>query len=168
MFNVFNADVMRSIDEGFRIGAIAKFSCFFFCNISMTHVFSLVSLQNEITYDVSESASVGFVLGQLLATDEDSGPDADFEFLLVADSNNQGFTLGRSSGQLVVAQELDRESVETIVLTALVKNPGPVRGMYSTSTKGPVKETRSSSKNTVFFTTFYSINDVYLTTKMFK
>ena len=88
-----------------------------------------VHTQDEITYDVSESASVGFVLGQLVATDQDSGPDAEFEFLLVADSNNKGFTLGRTSGQLVVAQELDRESVESIVLTALVKNPGPVRGI---------------------------------------
>lgn len=77
---------------------------------------------------MSESASVGYVLGQLLATDGDSGPDAEFEFLLVADSNNKGFSLDRQSGQLVVAEELDRESVETITLTALVKNPGPVRG----------------------------------------
>ena len=90
-----------------------------------------VHTQDEITYDVSESASVGFVLGQLVATDQDSGPDAEFEFLLVADSNNKGFTLGRTSGQLVVAQELDRESVESIVLTALVKNPGPDRGIVN-------------------------------------
>lgn len=79
---------------------------------------------------MSESASVGYVLGQLLATDGDSGPDAEFEFLLVADSNNKGFSLDRQSGQLVVAAELDRESVETITLTALVKNPGPVRGRW--------------------------------------
>lgn len=47
--------------------------------------------------------------------------------MLVAETNDRGFMLGRTFGQLVVSGPLDRERVESIQL-ALVRNPGPVTG----------------------------------------
>lgn len=77
---------------------------------------------------MSESVDIGYVLGELRAEDQDGGSDGELEFMLVGDSNDQGFLLDRWTGQLTVAGILDRESVESIHLIALVKNPGPVTG----------------------------------------
>jgi len=87
-------------------------------------------LQKTYTFDVSESAQVGHVLGDLTATDKDEGADGQLLYILTGESNEKGFSLDITTGRLTVAEILDRESVATIVLHALVKNPGPVKGMY--------------------------------------
>ena len=87
-------------------------------------------LQNQYSFDVSESVDVGYELGYINAVDDDDGKDGELEYLLVGDSNDKGFNLDRKSGRLSVDGVLDRESVESIELMALVKNPGPVAGQY--------------------------------------
>ena len=77
---------------------------------------------------MSESVDVGYELGYINAVDDDDGKDGELEYLLVGDSNDKGFNLDRKSGRLSVDGVLDRESVESIELMALVKNPGPVAG----------------------------------------
>lgn len=71
------------------------------------------------------------MFGRVGAKDRDGGRDGEFEYILVADSNEKGFTLDRNTGDLKVTQELDRENSQVITLKAMVKNPGPVRGRQS-------------------------------------
>lgn len=83
------------------------------------------------TFSVSESEEPGYSLGPLIAQDADKGEASVLEFMLLSESEGQGFSLDRFSGNLKVTEELDRECNQLIQLKALVKNPGPIFGLYS-------------------------------------
>ena len=47
---------------------------------------------------------------------------------LMGDSNLEGFSIGKTSGALLVEGEMHRESSEEVTLNVLAKNAGPLRG----------------------------------------
>ena len=85
-------------------------------------------VERVFRFTVSESAAVGTSVGQLQATDDDDGVDGQVTFLLVGSSNDRGFKVDRETGVIRVARRLDRESRNRVVLTALAKNAGGIRG----------------------------------------
>ncbi|XP_049764628.1 cadherin-related tumor suppressor-like [Schistocerca cancellata] len=78
--------------------------------------------------DVSESAEVGTSVGTVRATDEDAGDDGHVFYLFVGASNDRGFSIVSTTGEIRVARRLDRETQSRAVLTVLAKNRGSIRG----------------------------------------
>lgn len=85
-------------------------------------------VQPVFHFSVSESASVGSVVGNIQATDEDSGDDGIVYYILVGSSNDRGFVINSLNGEITVSRRLDRESQSRVVLSALAKNKGSIRG----------------------------------------
>lgn len=85
-------------------------------------------VQPVFQFTVSESASIGTSLGSIQATDDDKGADGMVYYLLVGSSNDRGFLIGSTSGELTVSRNLDRESQNRVVLTVMAKNAGSIRG----------------------------------------
>ena len=71
---------------------------------------------------VAENAPIGQSVTRIFATDNDKGPDGEVIFVLVGESNNQGFSLGYSSGVLSVSGRLDNEQAGIVTLRVLAKN----------------------------------------------
>ena len=71
---------------------------------------------------VAENAPVGQSVTRIYATDKDKGPDGEVVFVLVGESNNQGFSLDHSSGVLSVSGRLDSEQAGIVRLQVLIKN----------------------------------------------
>ena len=82
----------------------------------------------EYVFTVSESTQLGYLVGEVSATDEDLGPEAEVFYYLVGDSNSKGFSVDANTGTLTVSDEIDRESTAEIMLDILAKNHGPVTG----------------------------------------
>lgn len=79
-------------------------------------------------FDVSESADVGTNVGDIQATDQDSGDDGIIYYIFVGSSNDKGFSINSQTGVIRVARYLDRETQNRVVLTVLAKNSGGIRG----------------------------------------
>lgn len=77
---------------------------------------------------VSENAEVGTSVGAVQATDEDDGDDGMVYYLFLGAFNDRGFSIDQESGVVRVARRLDRETQSRVVLTALAKNAGQIRG----------------------------------------
>nr|AUG84445.1 fat [Platynereis dumerilii] len=84
--------------------------------------------QSEYGFFVSESASAGYNVGTVHASDQDQGADGIVFYYLVGDSNKKGFIVEPDSGVIQVAAGVDRESTEQVTLNVLAKNRGPIRG----------------------------------------
>ncbi|OQR69060.1 cadherin-related tumor suppressor-like, partial [Tropilaelaps mercedesae] len=84
--------------------------------------------QPVFQFQASESDVVGRVVGAVTATDEDAGTDGEVLYFLVGASNERGFKLDSRSGVITVARRLDREAQARVVLTAIAKNGGAIRG----------------------------------------
>lgn len=84
--------------------------------------------QPTFHFDISESADVGTSVGLIYATDKDSGEDGKVYYLLVGSSNDKGFGIHRSSGEIYVSRHLDRETQNRVVLSVLAKNAGSIHG----------------------------------------
>ena len=78
--------------------------------------------ESLFTASVAENAPVGQSVTRIYATDRDKGPDGEVIFVLVGESNNQGFSLDHSSGVLRVSGRLDSEQAGIVRLQALTKN----------------------------------------------
>ncbi|CAG9785684.1 unnamed protein product [Diatraea saccharalis] len=85
-------------------------------------------VQPVFHFDVSESAEVGTNVGDIQATDQDSGDDGIIYYLFVGSSNDKGFSINSQSGVIRVARYLDRETQNRVVLTVLAKNYGGIHG----------------------------------------
>nr|XP_054754586.1 protocadherin Fat 4-like [Lytechinus pictus] len=88
-------------------------------------------IQHQYDFYVNEHASDGAPVGIVLATDDDLGDDGIVNYLFIGGSNSQGFNINPESGQITVAYEngrLDREAADTILLSVLAKNEGPITG----------------------------------------
>ncbi|XP_034298784.1 protocadherin Fat 4 [Pantherophis guttatus] len=79
-------------------------------------------------FEISEAASKGTVVGEIFASDRDSGIDGDVHYLIFGSSRKKGFRIDDSSGQIYVTGPLDREKEERISLKVLAKNAGSIRG----------------------------------------
>ena len=71
---------------------------------------------------VAENAPIGQSVTQIYASDQDKGPDGEVIFVLVGESNFQGFKLDRLSGVLSVSGKLDNERAGMVTLQVLAKN----------------------------------------------
>lgn len=78
--------------------------------------------QNVYNFTTSQSARVGYNVGILVATDEDSGPDGQLFYYLTADTQQLGFHINPLSGVISVDSSLGRVTNGTIMITAIVKN----------------------------------------------
>ncbi|XP_064481963.1 cadherin-related tumor suppressor-like [Ornithodoros turicata] len=85
-------------------------------------------VQPVFQFTVSESTALGTPIGQVMAADEDSGPEGDVYFLFVGSSNDKGFRIQPNTGIITVARHLDRESQARVVLAVMAKNSGSIRG----------------------------------------
>uniref|UniRef100_A0A8C6VQJ7 FAT atypical cadherin 4 n=1 Tax=Naja naja TaxID=35670 RepID=A0A8C6VQJ7_NAJNA len=79
-------------------------------------------------FEISEAASKGTIVGEIFASDRDSGIDGDVHYLIFGSSRKKGFQIDDSSGQIYVTGPLDREKEERISLKVLAKNAGSIRG----------------------------------------
>ncbi|XP_069811225.1 protocadherin Fat 4-like isoform X2 [Dendropsophus ebraccatus] len=80
---------------------------------------------------VEESAPVGTVVGQITATDEDSGDNAFIVYSLLDD--NDQFDIDKLLGNIIVKRHLDREMKEKSMLTVTAHN-NMTAPFYQTST----------------------------------
>lgn len=85
-------------------------------------------VQPVFQFTVSESARIGTSVGTIQATDDDKGSDGMVYYLLVGSSNDRGFLIQPTTGELTVSRNLDRESQNRVVLTVMAKNTGSIRG----------------------------------------
>lgn len=85
-------------------------------------------IQPAFHMEVSESAEVGTSVGEVQATDQDSGEDGRVYYLFVGSSNDRGFSIGLDTGIIRVSRRLDRETQNRVVLTVMAKNGGGIRG----------------------------------------
>lgn len=85
-------------------------------------------IQPVFHFDASESADIGTSVGVIQATDKDTGEDGKVFYLLVGSSNDKGFSIHCETGLITVSRKLDRETQSRVVLTALAKNFGGIRG----------------------------------------
>uniref|UniRef100_A0A670YLY7 FAT atypical cadherin 4 n=1 Tax=Pseudonaja textilis TaxID=8673 RepID=A0A670YLY7_PSETE len=79
-------------------------------------------------FEISEAASKGTIVGEIFASDRDSGIDGDVHYLIFGSSRKKGFQIDDRSGQIYVTGPLDREKEERISLKVLAKNAGSIRG----------------------------------------
>ncbi len=84
--------------------------------------------QNEYSFVVSESASAGYAVGMVSASDLDQGDDAVVYYYFIGDSNLKGFSIHPTTGVISIFNSIDRESASEIILDVMAKNRGPVRG----------------------------------------
>ena len=84
--------------------------------------------QPVFQFSVSESAVPDTAVGQVVALDQDSGPEGDIYYFLVGQSNDLGFYIEKKSGIIYVKKILDREFQNRFVLTILAKNEGSIQG----------------------------------------
>jgi len=85
-------------------------------------------VQPVFQFVVSESAGLGYQVGSVEATDEDSGPDGLIYYLFLGSSIDRGFAVNVNTGAITVSRRLDRESQSRVVLSVLAKNFGSIRG----------------------------------------
>ncbi len=85
-------------------------------------------LQPVFQFSVSESATLGAIVGRLEASDEDSGIDGHISYFFLGASNDKGFSINPSTGEIRVSRPLDRESQSRVVLSVIAKNAGSIRG----------------------------------------
>ncbi|XP_053399963.1 cadherin-related tumor suppressor-like [Mercenaria mercenaria] len=79
-------------------------------------------------FSISESAETKTSVGQVSATDKDSGPDGNVNYFLIGDSNAKGFKIDPRTGVILVSGQPDYESSPSITLEVLAKNWGSVKG----------------------------------------
>lgn len=87
--------------------------------------------RHQYDFYVNEHAADGDPVGMVLAFDSDLGDDSTVNYLLIGGSNSQGFAIDLKSGMITVAYQngiLDRETADTITLSVLAKNEGPING----------------------------------------
>ena len=85
-------------------------------------------VQSVFQFTVSESALIGTKVGSIQATDEDKGSDGIVYYLLVGSSNDKGFHIEPTTGEITVSRNLDREKQNRVVITVMAKNAGSIRG----------------------------------------
>uniref|UniRef100_A0A2K6AAD9 Cadherin domain-containing protein n=1 Tax=Mandrillus leucophaeus TaxID=9568 RepID=A0A2K6AAD9_MANLE len=82
-----------------------------------------VFTQSLVTVSIPENNSPGIQLTKVSATDADTGPNAEINFLLGPDAPPE-FSLDRRTGMLTVVKKLDREKEEKYFFTVLAKDNG--------------------------------------------
>uniref|UniRef100_A0A2K5UQL8 Cadherin domain-containing protein n=1 Tax=Macaca fascicularis TaxID=9541 RepID=A0A2K5UQL8_MACFA len=82
-----------------------------------------VFTQSLVTVSIPENNSPGIQLTKVSATDADTGPNAEINFLLGPDAPPE-FSLDRRTGMLTVLKKLDREKEEKYFFTVLAKDNG--------------------------------------------
>ena len=121
--NMYVLDVMASNpDSNQRSSAKVR------VHITSRNEFFPRFIQPVFQFTVSESADIGTSVGTIQATDEDKGEDGMVYYLLVGSSNDRGFLIQPTTGELTVSRNLDRESQNRVVLTVMAKNAGSIRG----------------------------------------
>ena len=86
---------------------------------------------HEYEMYVNEHAADGYPVGFVLATDMDRGDDGTVYYLLIGGSNSKGFYIDTDTGYIYVDKAngiLDRETEDTVTLSVLAKNDGPITG----------------------------------------
>ncbi|XP_071485882.1 protocadherin Fat 4-like [Diadema antillarum] len=87
--------------------------------------------QHQYEFYVNEHAADGTPVGMVFASDNDIGNDAIVYYLLIGGSNSQGFTINSDTGLITVSFAsgmLDREEADTVTLSVMAKNEGPIFG----------------------------------------
>ncbi|KAI3998550.1 protocadherin 11 Y-linked [Homo sapiens] len=82
-----------------------------------------VFTQSFVTVSIPENNSPGIQLMKVSATDADSGPNAEINYLLGPDAPPE-FSLDRRTGMLTVVKKLDREKEDKYLFTILAKDNG--------------------------------------------
>ena len=78
------------------------------------------------TFSISESAAIGTTIGTIHATDADHGKDGDLVFSADSEVPQTVFTIGSTTGQLVLIDSLDYEQATSHELTVTVSDSSPV------------------------------------------
>lgn len=97
-------------------------------NIKGENEYYPVFTQPVFHYDISESASIGSIVGMVHATDQDAGDDGIIYYIFIGSSNDKGFAINKLTGTISVSKHLDRETQNRVVLTVMAKNAGSIRG----------------------------------------
>ena len=84
--------------------------------------------QPVFQFVVSESSLIESPIGQVHATDLDSGIDGQIMYYFVGSSNADGFGIHATTGLIFVNEKLDRESQSRYLLNVLAKNHGNIKG----------------------------------------
>lgn len=73
---------------------------------------------------VNESAAVGFNLGQIIATDSDSGVNKELVYGLIEEGNNDFFSINANTGLVTLKKKVNRETMDKHNLKFTVKDKG--------------------------------------------
>ncbi|XP_028397675.1 protocadherin Fat 4-like [Dendronephthya gigantea] len=93
-------------------------------NILGMNEFTPYFKKKTYVFSVPEDADVGEIVGQVSAIDRDKGIDGLVQFILVDPSGrHNNFDIGKDTGDIYVCGRLDFETVHTVELTVLAKNP---------------------------------------------
>uniref|UniRef100_A0A8C5P425 FAT atypical cadherin 4 n=1 Tax=Jaculus jaculus TaxID=51337 RepID=A0A8C5P425_JACJA len=79
-------------------------------------------------FEISEAAAKGTVVGEVFASDRDTGADGEVHYWIFGNSRRKGFQINKKTGQIYVSGHLDREREERVSLKVLAKNFGSIRG----------------------------------------
>ena len=86
---------------------------------------------DNFAFSVSESASKGYIIGQIYATDEDYGKNSALQYSLKGYKNL--FAINQKNGTLTLENSLDREEIDKYILYVTVHDSGSP-SLSSTST----------------------------------
>jgi len=74
--------------------------------------------------NVNESASVGFSLGKISASDMDIGKNSELEYSLIEEHGHDFFSIDARSGEVYLKNQVDRETKERHSVRFVVKDKG--------------------------------------------
>ena len=98
--------------------------CTVFVKIQGMNEFTPEFERKAYVFTVPEDVSVGSIVGQVSATDNDDGPDGVVQFMLVNPSGrHSNFDVDKFTGHIYVCDRLDFETEHLVYLTVLVRNP---------------------------------------------
>ena len=80
--------------------------------------------QSKYNVSVSEAASISYEVVQIVATDADSAENGQFSYSIVSGNDVNHFIIDVSTGALTVNQELDREDIDSYILTIRISDNG--------------------------------------------
>ena len=103
---------------------------------------------------VNESASIGFKIGKIAATDRDEGVNRELVYLLTEPKNSNFFQIDSVSGEVFLKNPVDRESQDLHRVTITVKDKG--NPVLSTTADYVIKVLDDNDNAPVFLKTQYS------------
>ncbi|ESO93788.1 hypothetical protein LOTGIDRAFT_105163 [Lottia gigantea] len=117
-FNPTGSDIPPSLTSDIQV----------FIYVTSVNEYRVEFVKKQYAFNVSESAPINTMLGNVQATDLDEGVDKIAYFYFMGSSNVKGFAIHPLTGVIFINGRPDYESNPQIELVVLVKNRGSVRG----------------------------------------